>query len=82
MRRLPLFPEGMPPAALDKTGPLRRNPSCRKCALGERAGVANRCLPPAGEPGGLALVSLYPGRLENAAGVPNVGPVGQRRGGR
>lgn len=78
MKRLPLFPEGMPPAALDKAGPLRRNPNCRKCALGERTGVANRCLPPAGEPGGLALVALYPGRLENAAGVPNVGPVGQR----
>lgn len=66
MKTLPLFPGGMPPQALDKSGPLRRNSKCSRCALGDRA--SSRCLPPAGEPGGILTVGSHPRRLENACG--------------
>ena len=66
MKTLPLFPGGMPPQALDLSGPLRRNPKCSRCALGDRA--SSRCLPPAGEPGGILTVGSHPRRLENACG--------------
>jgi DNA polymerase I-like protein with 3'-5' exonuclease and polymerase domains/uracil-DNA glycosylase len=65
----------MPPQALDLSGPLRRNPRCSRCQLGERA--SSRCLPPAGEPGGIFTVSGHPSRLENASGrVIADGPAG------
>jgi hypothetical protein len=47
VKTLPLFPTGLPPQALDLAGPLRRNPQCSRCQLGER--TTNRsiasCLP-------------------------------------
>lgn len=66
MKTLPLFPTGLPPQALDLAGPLRRNPQCSRCQLGER--TTNRCLPPAGEAGGLLTVGSHPSQLENITG--------------
>ena len=66
MKTLPLFPTGLPPVALDLAGPLRRNPRCGRCQLGER--TVNRCLPPAGEPGGIFTVAAHPSSLENVTG--------------
>lgn len=65
--KLPLFPTGLPPAAIDKTGPLRRNANCGRCSLSERA--IKRCLPPVGERGGLLLVAGYPDKQSNATGI-------------
>ena len=66
MKTLPLFPTGLPPHALDLAGPLRRNPQCSRCQLGER--TTNRCLPPAGEAGGVLTVGAHPSQLENITG--------------
>ena len=67
MKSLPLFPAGLPPAAIDKSGPLRRNPQCGRCSLSERA--IKRCLPPVGEKGGLLLVAGSPDKQSNATGI-------------
>ena len=67
MKSLPLFPTGLPPAAIDKSGPLRRNPHCGRCSLSERA--IKRCLPPVGEKGGLLLVAGSPDKQSNATGI-------------
>jgi DNA polymerase I-like protein with 3'-5' exonuclease and polymerase domains/uracil-DNA glycosylase len=67
MKFLPLFPTGLPPAAIDKSGPLRRNPHCGRCSLSERA--IKRCLPPVGEKGGLLLVAGSPDKQSNATGI-------------
>ena len=67
MKFLPLFPTGLPPAAIDKSGPLRRNPQCGRCSLSERA--IKRCLPPVGEKGGLLLVAGSPDKQSNATGI-------------
>ena len=67
MKSLPLFPTGLPPAAIDKSGPLRRNPQCGRCSLSERA--IKRCLPPVGEKGGLLLVAGSPDKQSNATGI-------------
>ena len=67
MKSLPLFPTGLPPAAIDKSGPLRRNPHCGRCSLSERA--IKRCLPPVGEQGGLLLVAGSPDKQSNATGI-------------
>lgn len=69
-QRLPLFPTGLPPAAVDVTGPLGRNQKCRRCTLGQSA--TKVCLPPAGEPGGLLLVSSSPTGLSDHIGQPFV----------
>lgn len=66
MRKLPLFPTGLPPSALDQAGPLRRNPSCARCPLG--GGAIKRCLAPAGEAGGLLVVGAAPDRVADATG--------------
>lgn len=67
MKSLPLFPTGLPPAAIDKSGPLRRNPHCGRCSLSEHA--IKRCLPPVGEKGGLLLVAGSPDKQSNATGI-------------
>lgn len=67
MKFLPLFPTGLPPATIDKSGPLRRNPHCGRCSLSERA--IKRCLPPVGEKGGLLLVAGSPDKQSNATGI-------------
>lgn len=67
MKSLPLFPTGLPPATIDKSGPLRRNPYCGRCSLSERA--IKRCLPPVGEKGGLLLVAGSPDKQSNATGI-------------
>lgn len=68
MDRLPLFPAGPPPSALDAAGPLRRNPSCNRCQFGDRA--IKRCLPPVsvGGAGGLLVVGSFPDRVANVSG--------------
>lgn len=67
MKALPLFPTGLPPATIDKSGPLRRNPHCGRCSLSERA--IKRCLPPVGEKEGLLLVAGSPDKQSNATGI-------------
>lgn len=69
MLRLPLFPAGPPPAAVDATHGLRQAPNCTRCDLHQHA--IKRCLPPAvvkpGQ-GGLLVVTPHPDRVANATG--------------
>lgn len=42
-----------------------------------RHGLKTRCMPADGDPGGLLVISDYPGDIEDAAGRPLIGPSGQ-----
>lgn len=74
MKALPLFP-GPLVAEVENTYPLDQNPNCRRCSLHQSASTV--CMKPAGEPGGLLTVGLYPGAEEDRRGLPNQGPAGQ-----
>lgn len=74
MERLPLYP-GPPLAALEAETPLALDPGCRRCPGWQ--GTKSVCLPADGEPGGVLLVGLYPGREEDLTGRINVGSSGQ-----
>ena len=72
---LPLYPE-VPVLAVEDTPPLETDHDCERCTL-HKIGRTTRCMSPEGEPGGLLVVSDYPGRSEDASGRPMYGKAGR-----
>ncbi len=74
-----LFDSGKPlyghlPLAVELVQPRERNPSCTSCKLNVNA--IEPCMTIVGDPGGLLVVSDYPGYNENTAKVPFIGTSG------
>lgn len=76
MRFLPLY-DADRRAAVERAAPLDSNPDCRRCKLGERTDLVNRCIPPHGAPGGLLIVGEGPGAEEDRSNRPFVGKSGR-----
>ena len=64
-----------PRNAVEREPPTDVTSSCARCGL--REGVKTVCMSPEGDPGGLLIVSDYPGREEDARGRPMVGETGR-----
>lgn len=75
MESIPLYPQGAR-ALVESCPPQARDPECRRCRIGSRGAPRHRCLGADGEPGGLLVVSDYPGLDEDRAGRPFVGKAG------
>jgi len=73
---LKLFPT-VPKAAVELEHPLDLTPSCRRCPMANRPGLQTPCMSADGDPGGLYVVSDYPGDVEDRAKRPLIGPSGQ-----
>jgi len=73
--RLPLY-ETPPQAEAAWDEPLRRDPGCARCKLSESK-PRTVCMKPEGQPGGLLVISDYPGKVEDATGRPLSGPTGK-----
>lgn len=80
-RKLPLYlpgkglAEGGLRIALEEEPSRALDPGCRRCKL--HVGVKTVCIPADGEPGGVLIVGLYPGREEDACARVNAGPSGK-----
>jgi uracil-DNA glycosylase family 4 len=70
---LPLY-RSVPRYAVEVEPPTDVDHECRRCGL--REGVRTVCMNPEGEPGGLLLVGMYPGREEDLRARPMVGDSG------
>lgn len=71
---LPLYPQP-PRLRIEQLVPLDPDPGCALCKLHE--GVRTPCMPAEGEPGGVLVVSDYPGSTEDRIGRPMCGPAGR-----
>ena len=69
----PLY--GSLPLAVEQARPTPPNPSCSRCKL--NVNTKHPCMSVVGDPGGLLVVSDYPGHDENNARAPFVGTSGQ-----
>lgn len=74
MKKLLLYPKGLPEAAASVTEPALREKDCRRCQLFEN--VRHVCLAPEGKPGGILVVGEKPSRLEDTAGKVFYGQFG------
>lgn len=74
MPTYPLYPEP-PRLRIEQLTPLDPDPSCTLCKLHQ--GVRTPCMGAEGEPGGVLVVSDYPGDQEDRAGRPMYGPAGR-----
>lgn len=71
--------EERPRAPVEVEAPLAVDGDCQRCTIPARRRLRNACIAPEweGEPGGLLVVSDYPGQKEDHLGRPFVGQTGQ-----
>jgi len=72
--KLPIFTDP-PRTPIEIEPPVDVDHSCTKCELSQ--GVSTVCMAPEGEPGGVLIISDYPGEKEDSSGRPFVGASGQ-----
>ena len=75
MIRLPLFEDKQQP--IQRITGLDQDQSCNRCALHQYTPAGQRCLSAEGEPGGILVISDYPGEYERKLGRPMAGPAGR-----
>ena len=76
MKRLALYPKGLPLAAVNEATPMAYSSDCTLCPLHE--GARNVCLPAEGERGGILVVGERPTKLEDTAGRVFYGQASRR----
>lgn len=74
-RVLPLYHE-RPKTPLEEAQPLKIDRDCTLCELSRARRVNSVCMRPEGTPGGLLVISDYPGRVEDNTGRPMSGETG------
>lgn len=75
MKRLPLYENVNQP--IQEIDGLDQDQSCSRCALHQYTPSGQRCLSAEGEPGGILVISDYPGEYERKLGRPMAGPAGR-----
>lgn len=75
MRKLPLFEDSLQP--IQRVPGLDQDQSCNRCALHQYTPAGQRCLNAEGEPGGILVISDYPGEFERKLNRPMAGPAGR-----
>jgi len=75
MRKLPLYDN--PKQPIQEIDGLDQDQSCSRCALHQYTPSGQRCLSAEGEPGGILVISDYPGEYERKLGRPMAGPAGR-----
>lgn len=66
MKKLALYPNGLPPAAVNTAEALLYDSGCDRCPLNQ--GVRHVCMQGEGKPGGVLVIGEKPSRLEDTAG--------------
>jgi len=74
MRKLLLYPKGLPTAAANAAEPEQRDLACARCVLHEN--VRYVCMAPEGQAGGVLVIGEKPSRLEDTAGKVFYGQYG------
>lgn len=75
MRKLPLFADSLQP--IQRVPGLDQDQSCDRCTLHQYTPAGQRCLNAEGEPGGILVISDYPGEYERKLNRPMAGPAGR-----
>lgn len=75
MRKLPLFADSLQP--IQRVPGLDQDQGCNRCTLHQYTPAGQRCLNAEGEPGGILVISDYPGEYERKLNRPMAGPAGR-----